>query len=341
MNNATILYMAIIVACLLIEGFFAGTEMSIISGNKLKYRYLARKGHRGAIKLQNLLKKPQLLLATTLVGVNLAIIISSAVASRMLSQWVPEHLVNIATTALMLPIILFFGEVVPMTISRTYATKISLVLIHPLLVAHYLLYPIIVSFSWISERITNMLRLNPTNKSPFITREELIFVLEDEIKRGGISKHDQGIVKKIFTFQELLVDQIMVPLEKVVAVEAQTPCKTVLAIMRDSGFSRLPVYEKEPSNIIGIVRPARLLRADLDFPISQYMFKLYAVRQLTPVRDILWNLQMNGRQMVVIQNKQRQAIGIVTLEDIMERVVGSIMDEYDASNPQNSSEERA
>jgi putative hemolysin len=311
------------------EAFFAGTEMSIISGNKLKMRYLAKKGNKAAQKIETLLKKPQLFLSTTLVGVNLGIIIASTLASRLISQWAPAHLVNVYTTFIMLPLILFFGEIIPMTIGRTYSTKLSLILIYPLSLAYYVLYPVIRLFSLISEQIAGLFKLNRQHKNPFLTREELMFILEDEIKRGSESEYEKEIIKKIFQFQDITVDDIMIPLNKVICVEASTPCKTVIELMHTSGFSRLPVYEGNPENMIGIIRTNKLLRAEYDKPVRKYIFKPYTAMQSTPIRNILWDLQLNGRQMVIVHDTQNKAVGMVTLEDIMERVVGSIMDEYD------------
>lgn len=325
-----LVYLAIILVCLMTEGFFAGTEMAVISSNKFKLRYLANKGHKGAQKINRLMKKPQLFLATTLVGVNLSIIISSAVATHALSHFLPEKLVNITATAVMLPLILFFGEIVPMTLGRTYSTKLSLILITPLYMAHYLLYPLVRTFSWISEKIVMLLNVDIKKKDFYVTREELVHILEEETKDKIEHDHEDGIIKKIFHFQNILVEQIMVPLKDAVSVEGNICCETVINIMQRSGFSRIPVYEKNLHNIIGIVRPSELILAQLEKPVKEYLSKPYRVYQKTPLIVILWELQLNGIQMVIVEDLKGNALGLVTLEDIMEKVVGSIKDEYDA-----------
>lgn len=322
-------YGAIIVLCLMLEGFFAGTEMSVISSNKLKIRFLASKGNHAAMRVKKFLAKPQLFLATTLVGANLAIISSSAVASRMMSLIVPTEFVQIATTCLMLPLVLFFGEIVPMSIGRLHATKLSLVMVLPLRVAYFLLFPLVKFFSWLAERIITLFGINLTRKNPFLTRDELLYILEHEAEREVLSKYDSGIIKKIFHFQNVVVENVMVPLERVVKVEAQTNCREVVKLMQESGFSRIPLFEDTPHNITGIIRPAELLNADLDKPAKRYAIKPFRVRQYTPIIRVLWDLQMNGRQMVLVEDVHKKIVGILTMEDIMEKVVGNITDEYD------------
>ncbi len=323
-------YILMIAVCLLFEGFFSGIEMAVISSNKLKIRFLANKGNDAAKRVKKFLAKPQLFLATTLVGVNLAIIISSAIASRMMSMLVPDEFVQIATTALMLPLILFFGEIIPMTTGRLHATRLSLVGVRLLQLAYYCLFPLVKLFSWLSEKIIALCGINLSKKNPFLTRDELLYILEHEAERKILSQYDSGIIKKIFHFQNVVVENVMVPLDKVVMVEASVSCKEVMKLMQKSGFSRMPVYDQSTTNLVGVIRPAELLNADLNKPVKKYIIKPFHVKEYTPIVRVLWDLQMNGRQMVIVEDTHRKSVGILTLEDIMEKVVGNIIDEYDS-----------
>jgi CBS domain containing-hemolysin-like protein len=322
-------YLGMIVICLLLEGFFAGTEMAVISSNKLKIRFLAKKGNHSAQQVKKFLAKPQLFLATTLVGANLAVITSSSIASRMMSLLVPSELVQIVTTCIMLPLILFFGELIPMSIGRLHATRLSITTVSPLRIAYYILFPLVKLFSVLSEKILTVCGVSLTKKNPFLTRDELLYILEHEAEREILSKYDAGIIKKIFHFQNVVVENVMVPIDKVVMISSETSCTEVVKLMQESGFSRIPVYDVSRTNLTGIIRTSELLNADLNKPVKRYVIKPLYVNHLTPVIRVLWDLQMNGRQMVVVQDSHKKTVGILTMEDIMEKVVGSIIDEYD------------
>ncbi len=324
-----IFFIILIIICLFLEGFFSGTEMALVSSNKLKIRYLASKGNINAMRLKKILKSPQNFLATTLVGVNLSVITSSAVATMLVSKIFPGESVSLITTVILLPFIIFFGELVPMTIGRTYATRLSLLLITPLLIMQYLLYPLVKFFSFMSEKIVRILRLPLTNKNPFPTREELIYIIEHETGKDLLHKSETETIKKVFNFHKIIAQQIMLPIDKSIYTESSSLCSDVIEIMHKSGFSRIPVYEDELSNVIGIIRSTELLYAELSKPVKKYMVKPFRIPENTPIINILWEMQMNSRQMAIVVNKNKKAVGILTLEDIMEKVVGSITDEYD------------
>ena len=215
-----VVYLSIIFICLSFEAFFACTEMSVISSNKLKIKYLANQGNKSAVKLRRLLAKPERFLGTTLVGVNLAIIISSTFASRLLSEFLPDHLVHFSTTVCMLPLILFFGEIIPMTFGRLHSTQLSLILINPLFIAYYLLFPFVIFFSKMSELILKLFKFDFRRKKLYMTRDELLYLLEQEANKTIFSNYSDKLVSRIFQFQNLLVNTVMVPLEKVVCVDA-------------------------------------------------------------------------------------------------------------------------
>ncbi len=320
------LFLLVIIFCLVLEGFFAGAETAIMSVKKLKIKYLAETGNKRAKKLRDLLDNPKIFLSTVLIGVNIAVIIGSAFASRLVSSFVPQNFVSLCTTLFVLPLALFFGEIVPKVIARLYSTKVSLHSVRPLYLSYYLLYPFVKLFSWLSEKIAWILGVNIVDKDDFVSRKELLYLLEDGTSESDV---DSKIIKKIFNFRHILTNQIMVPLSKVKSVDASTTCREVLETMHKSGYSRIPVYDRHPRRIVGLVRPTDLINADMDKLVSRYMVIPYKVKENSHIINLLWNLQMKGRQMVVIENTFKSAVGILTLEDIMEKVVGSINDEYD------------
>ena len=327
-----LVYLIIIFFCLFFEVFFACSEMAIISSNKMKIKYLANQGNSSAVKLRKLLARPERFLGTTLVGVNLAIIISSAFASRLFAELLPGKAVNLVTTVFMLPLILFFGEIIPMTFGRLHSNQLSLMLITPLYWAYYLLFPFVVFFSKLSEWILKLFKLDFRGKTLYMTRDELLYLLEQEASKTFFSNYNDELIKRIFQFQNLVVSSIMIPINKVVSVDAEVSCADVIQTMHESSYSRIPVYLNSPDKICGIVRPYDLINVDIKKPISKYAAKPFVINQFTPVLRVLLDLQVNGKQMVIVEDNNKKTVGIITMEDIMEKIVGNITDEYDSAN---------
>ncbi|MCB1196113.1 DUF21 domain-containing protein, partial [bacterium] len=175
-----LIYIFVILISLSLKSFFTCAEMSLISSNKFKLHFLASEGNVLAQKALKLLAKPQLYLSTTLVGNNLSLIIASAVVSRLISQTVPEQWVNLATSTIMLPATLFLTELIPMSIGRLNATRLSLNLIRPLYYALYILYPFVKGFSFLSEKVVRLLGLKINEAQPFPSRDEIQHILESE-----------------------------------------------------------------------------------------------------------------------------------------------------------------
>ena len=323
------LYLLVIIISLLLKSFFAGAEMALISSNKLKLRFLASRGNKAAQKVMSILSKPQIFLSTALIGNNLSLIIVSAFVSRLIASILPGQWVHIATSSLMLPVVLFFTEIIPMSIGRLNATRLSLRVIRLLYFSYYVLFPLVKFFSFLSEKIVTGFRLTIKEKQPFPTREEMQCILESETQDQFILEEETGMIKKVLQFHKILVDDVMIPMDKVVSANATETCANVIQTMQQSGFSRIPVYDGSIANVIGVIIPRELLNAAMSQPVKRYLKKPYSVPLKTPIITVLWDLQMNARQTVIVRDEAAQALGILTLEDIMEKVVGSITDEYD------------
>ena len=324
----------IIVAALLGEAFFAGSETGIVSTNRIKLAARADKGDRRAVIIKNFLDNPQRFLGTTLVGVNLSVIISSSVASGLVvrSLVAPDY-APLTTTAIMLPLILIFGEIIPKAIFRQYADVVSLWAAYPLRVAYIILFPIV----WVATKFSSLVSMvftrSKAEKNPYVTREEMRILLGESAKEGFLTTDELKMAYEVFDFGITDARSVMVPLSSIVSASHKAAKNELAELIAMSGYSRIPVYKDKPDNIIGTVQVSDLITEGTeDYGIAGIMRKPYIVDEAKNIDELLKEFQTNQKNIAIVTNKQNQAVGIVTLEDIVEEIVGEIEDEYDAGD---------
>jgi len=327
----------IIIIALFSEAFFSGSETGIISTNKIKLSYLADKGDRRARIIKALMDNRERFLGTTLVGVNLSVIISSSVASILVGQSLePGDYTPLITTLIMLPLILIFGEIIPKAIFRRYADTISLWAAYPLRIASTILFPIV----WLATKISNLVSTafikRKTKKIPYVTREELRLLLGESAKQDLLTKDEVRMAYEIFDFGRTEIRSVMVPIISAISASDVSSREELSELIAQSGYSRIPIYKDSPENIIGTIQVSDLIKDDIkNNDIKGLIRSAYTVQEDRPIDEILEELKVNQKNIAIVTNKQNQTVGIATLEDIVEEIVGEIGDEYD-TGPQSS-----
>ncbi len=326
---------------LLLEGLFSGGEIALISSDTNKIRQKAENGSRMARITLKLLDKPEWFLATTLTGTNLCAITNTAlVTAFFISRFGPEQGELIAIV-IMIPLILIIGEMIPKSIFQHYADFIAPKIALFILVASWILYPIVFFLSKISRGTIHMLADTKGSLYPsYITKAGLESILKDGGIQSDILKSEKEMIQKIFNFSEYKADRIMVPISHVLALHVDTELQEAAAAITATGHSRIPVYRDHIFNIIGILHTFDLLEAlgkknsedeapDKNRSIEKYVRKnILYVPETIPAGELLIELQKRGEQMAVMIDEYGGATGIGTIEDILEEIVGEIDDEY-------------
>ncbi len=318
--------------CLVTQAFFSGVEMVMLSCNRLKLRHLSESGNRLAKVAVDFLDEPQKFLAATMVGVNLPIVAGSAVAASLAVEWVSNDLVAIVSAAIMWPLILIFGEIVPMSLARQYADRLVLVTIFPLKVSYFAMLPIVAIVTSISNLIAKIVGVDVKNKSPFVTRDEIQILVREGERHGALHRDERRMIHHIFHFGELRTREIMVPLIDIVAVSVAENVGHTAKLMIQTGHSRIPVYRDRVDNVVGMVHAVDLIGLDENAPVQEVMDDVYIVPETKSAEEVLADLRANGKHMGTVVDEYGGISGIVTLEDIVEEVVGEIEDEYDRSS---------
>lgn len=323
----------IIVVCLLLEGFFSGSEIGIVSADQIKLRHLAAKGSKGSKLALKMLEKPEFLLSVTLVGTNISVVTNTTMITALMLQLFGENGSWMAV-AVAAPLIWIFGEIVPKSVFQQKADVLTPKVIFVLLFFSYLFYPILLIFSLLTRLLTKF--TGGDNQSPFTLREEIVTMLQmPAASEGDIQPIEQHMIRRMFNFTETTVMEVMTPLIDVVVVEKNIACQEARQISSEKAHVRLPVYDKRVDRIIGVLHTLELLGVDPQKPIASFVHPAIYVTQNKSINAMLSELRAEGSAIAVVVDEYGGAQGIVTLEDIMEAVVDDLNDEYDASEDNN------
>jgi CBS domain containing-hemolysin-like protein len=318
--------------CVAMQAFFAGSEIALVSSNRVRIRQKAAEGDRGARMVEELLEKPQVLLATTLVGTNLAILAFAVTVSLWLLGSGNQR-GELFAIAVVTPLTLIFGSVVPKTLFQQYADRIVTKIVYPLQAAAFVLKPLISFFAGLTTRITRVLGVDV--ERALVTRDELALLIESETaseSRSEITRDEREMISNVLELSEAVAKDVMVPLSEVTALPESTTLEAAIREVADKRHSRMPVYRSRVDDIVGILHVFDLLqahRAGKQGTAGGLTRPATFIPENKPVVDLLVELKGTGNQMAVVVDEYGGAVGVLTVEDILEEIVGDIEDEYD------------
>jgi CBS domain containing-hemolysin-like protein len=322
----------LIVFLLALEAFFSGSEMALISSDRIKIRHQAAGGVKGAQVAEGLLKRPDRLLAATLVGTNLCVVTNSAVTALLCLVLLGEGR-EFYAALLLTPLVLLFGEMVPKAYFRQHADRLAPVLAPPLQLCLRLFLPLTTVVHRASTLLLTPFRIPSGERDPYITREELKFLVHEGNHRADLDTEERRMIQKIIHFGETTVQEAMIPLVEVVALSAGATVAEAVTVVSEHHFSRIPVYEERIDQIAGIVHAFDLLSADPEAPLAPLIRPAYYVPETKRVDDLLREMQRARVAMAIVVDEYGGVVGIVTVEDLLEEIVGEIEDEYDEEPP--------
>ena len=324
-----LLWMLLILVCIFCEGFFSGTETAMVSVDRARIKALAEQGAKKQALVEAILRTPEKFFSTTLLGTNIFEVLSNAIATLLIINYLGEQY-KYATILIMTPFILILGEIVPKTIYRYHAEEITPYLVYPLKVLAILFYPFVIVLTWLTTLFMMLFGVGSARLWPHATREDLENYLDMWNIDSSLRTAEKKIVERIFDFSETEVEDVMIPLVNVKALEVDDRIEKAVSYAQKTGYSRIPVFSEEAYNIIGIVHAFDLLTAQQKTQtLRDIMRPAPYVPNTAPVDELLKQLRTEGNSIAIVVNEYGGTIGIVTIEDILEEVVGEIYDEYD------------
>jgi magnesium and cobalt exporter, CNNM family len=323
-----LLTLILILVFLLMEAFFSGSEIGVVSADQMKLRHEAAKGSRGAKLALQMLKKPEWLLSTTLIGTNIAVVSNTTIVTAlMIELFGKQH--SWYAIVLVAPLIWIFGEIVPKSIFQQRANTITPNAIFLLRLASYVFYPILIVFTLTTRLLT--WRFGQMIQNPFTLREEILTMLQMPASEGDIQPEEKDMIQRIFSFSATTAYEVMIPLIDVAAIEQGTTCGEAIALAHAEAHIRLPVYAERVDKVVGVLNALELLGADAQQPIKPFIREVRFVPPSKNISELLLDLRKDGDTVAVIVDEFGGATGLVTMEDIMEEVVEEMEDEYDSS----------
>ncbi len=314
---------------LVFSGFFSGSETALVSLSMARAEALAREGRSGAKALCQLKKDPSRMLTTILIGNNLVNIAASALATVIATREFGSAGPGIAVGALTL-VILVFGEITPKSLATRYAERISLSIGYPLLVFMRLIFPLV----WFFSHFTNWVhRLTGGKGDPTVTESELIGMLGYGVKEGSIEQNEREIIERVFAFNDLKVRDVMTPKGQMFVLDGAITVAEAIPLVLQQRYSRIPLFEGQHDNITKILYLRDLLRASAQGKTEEQLLNIahnpLFVSQYQLLDDLFARLIRRNRVSSIVVDEHGDVRGIVTLEDLLEELVGEIYDESD------------
>lgn len=323
------LKIVIIVFCIIMSAYFSATETALSTFNRIRMKNLAEKGNKKAAKVLKLSENYDTLLSTILIGNNIVNILASSLTTILfvdllkggsLVEWS-----SAISTAVLTVIILTFGEISPKTVAKKRPEEFSLFSAPVINLLMYVLRPLTFIFQQLQKLLAKIFK---SDEDKGMTEEELISIIEEAEEEGDFDKEESTLIKSAIEFADLEVIDILTPRIDITATPKDADKEDIAALFTESGFSRLPVYEDDLDNIIGILYYKDFFTTEFS-SIEEILKPVIYVAKTQKINDLLKELQNKQLHMAVVMDEFGSTAGIVTLEDILEEIVGEIWDEHD------------
>lgn len=318
----------IIIACLIMSAFFSSTETAFSSLNRIRIKSLTEKGDKRAALVLRLADQYDKLLSTILIGNNIVNIASASVATVLFIRWAGEKTGPSLSTIVTTVVVLIFGEISPKTLAKESPELFARLSAPIIQVLIYILTPINFLFVQWKKLLSLVFK---TAEDTSISEEELLTMVDEAESEGGIDEQEGDLIRSAIEFSDVEVVEIFTPRVNIVGISENTDNQTIAKLFKETGFSRLPVYRDSIDNIVGIIHEKDFYNEvapsnrSIDVIVKPPIF----VAKTMKIGELLKMLQKNKSHIAVVADEYGGTLGIVTLEDVLEELVGEIWDEHD------------
>lgn len=323
------LKIVIILFCIVMSAYFSATETAFSTFNRIRIKNLAEKGNKRAAKVLKLADKYDTLLSTILIGNNIVNILASSLATLLfidiLKGGAFENWSSAISTAILTIIILTFGEISPKTVAKKKPESFALFSAPLINALVYILTPLTFIFSHLQKFLQKVFK---SDDDDAIIEEELISMVEEAEEDGSFDKEESDLIKSAIEFADLDASDIFTPRIEITAIPKSATNEEIERVFTESGYSRLPVYEEDIDNVVGILYYKDFYTAEFE-NISEILKPVTFVAMTQKINDIMKELQEKQLHMAIVMDEFGSTAGLVTLEDVIEEIVGEIWDEHD------------
>lgn len=330
LDSSDAIQLLVLIVLLALSAFFSSSETALTTVNKIRIRTLADAGDPKAIILSKVIEEQGKMLSAILIGNNIVNLTASSLMTTLTISLFGNRAVGVATGILTL-LILVFGEITPKTLSTISAESIALKnakIIYGLMVV---LTPVIYVVNQLSLGVLLLLRIDPNAKRDSITEDELRTIVEVSHEEGVIESEEKKMINNVFDFGDSVAKDIMVPRIDMTLVEVNATYQELLDIFREEKYTRIPVFEENTDNVVGIINVKDLLLIDNheEFHIRDYLREPLYTYEYKKTAELMVEMRKTFNNIVIVLDEYGATAGLITLEDMLEEIVGEIRDEYD------------
>lgn len=330
-GGSTAVQLITVVVLLMLSAFFSSSETAMTTVNKLRVRTLAEAGDKRAITLTKVIEDQGKMLSAILIGNNIVNLTASSLMTSLTIQLFGSKAIGVATGVLTL-MILVFGEITPKTMATINPDNIAFRLAG--IIYWYILIstPVIWIVNKLSHGVLILLRFDIGQKQDSITEDELRTIVEVSHEEGVIESEEKKMINNVFDFGDTVAKDVMVPRIDMILVDVDATYEELLDIFREEMFTRIPVYEDSTDNVIGIINMKDLLVWDrgTDFHLRDFLRKPLYTYEFKKTAELMVEMRKTSNNIVIVLDEYGATAGLITLEDMLEEIVGEIRDEYDA-----------
>ena len=322
----------LLVILLVGSGFFSASETALMSLSRIKMRHMEEDGVKGAKLVSSLVEDSNRLLTSILIGNNIVNIAATSIATSLFTATLGAQGVAMAT-GVMTVLVLIFGEITPKTISANNPEKASLVVSKPIKFFVIILTPVVWVFNIITKVIFKLFGVDDNGVKPFITEEELKTMVNVSHEEGLLEMEEREIINNVFEFGDMQAKEAMVQRLDIVAIDMEDSYEEIIDLFKTEKLSRMPVYEETIDDIIGILNIKDIIFLSDEeienFDIKKYMREAFFTYEFKKITQLLEEMKKDKSQMAIVVDEYGGTAGLITIEDLVEVIVGDIEDEYD------------
>ncbi|MBE5913819.1 MAG: HlyC/CorC family transporter [Pseudobutyrivibrio ruminis] len=330
MDTHLLIRLIILILLLVLSAFFSSAETALTTVNKIKLKTMADDGNKKAARVLNVVTRPKKMLSAILIGNNIVNLSASSIATTLAIDIFGSVGAGIATGILTL-LILIFGEITPKSIATINSTSLSLLFAPLISGLMWLLTPVIIIINFLAGLCIKLFGIDPDFKDDTITEDELRIMVDASHQSGEIEGDERTMIHKVFDFSDACAKEVMIPRIDMTMVDADISYNDLISVFKEDMFTRLPVCEPDSEKIIGIVNMKDFLGLvpGEDFSVRNYLRDVYFTYEMKNVSDLFDEMREESTTVSIVLDEYGDLSGMITMEDLLEEIVGEIRDEYD------------
>ena len=331
MDPSDVIQLLILILLLCLSAFFSSAETALLSISQVRIRTLVDEGNKRAVTLDRVVSNKSKMLSAILIGNNVVNLSASSLITSLVIKNFGNAYVGIATGIITL-LILIFGEISPKTMATLQAEKVALKVAGIISVLMKILTPVIFIVNLLAGGVLRLMGVDPNAKTDTITESELRTIVDVSHEEGVIESEERRMINNVVDFGDTQAKDVMVPRIDMVFVEENTTYDELMEVYRENMFTRIPVYRDTTDNVIGIINMKDLLfyEKGTDFRLKNYLREAYFTYEFKKTSELFVEMRQNSVSLAIVLDEYGATAGLITLEDLLEELVGEIRDEYDA-----------